>query len=520
MRRSYAAAVVALTMTVSVLTVSAASAEDDAPAAPDSDGQLLEPTEVDEAAEAVADAALERATDVLSGEATDETTVDDGTATLALRDLFVSLPRLDASERRQAEGLLARPTDGAGDPNNDGYTVPARRTCAKKICMHWVDSTADAPPSRRWVTRSLNAMKDVWAGEVARLGYRAPVTDGRRGGNGKFDVYLKDVGDEGFYGYCVPERRQPGHKWVASGYCVLDDDFARAQFGARPSKSLRVTAAHEFFHAIQFAYDYAEDGWMMEATATWAEERIADDVNDNRQYLPYGQVSKPGKALDTYDRQGFSQYGNWVFFEYLSQRYGTAIVRKIWENASGRPRNYSTRAVKRSLPSRAAFSDVFGAYAAANTVPANSYTEGAAWPSAKPARTHTLRTGTPAATGSYRIDHMSSRTVLVNHDRTVRGRAWHLRLRVDGPTSTSAAAYVLVHRTSGKVKRKAVALDKDGDGQVLVPFGSPSVKRVTITLANASTDFSCWQQELTYSCQGRPKDDNRSFGYQVRALRR
>ncbi len=208
-----------------------------------------------------------------------------------------------------------------------------------------------------------------------------------------------------------------------------------------------------------------------------------------------------------------------MFFEFLSQRYGAGIVRRIWENAAGRPRNYSTRAVKRSLPDGAAFGDVFGAYAAANTVPANSYSEGSAWRRAKAARRHALRAGAPAATGSFRIDHMSSRTVLVTHDRTVRGRPWQLRLRIDGPSSTSAAAYVLVHKASGKVKRKAVSLDRDGDGAILVPFGSPSVKRVTLTLANASTNFSCWQQQLTYSCQGRPRDDNRTFAYRARAFR-
>jgi len=539
MRRSYAAALVALALAVSVVTASTSPAQSRSPLATDPDPGLL--AEHGEAmADEAADAALERAADVLSGAAlatpdeTDETdesdeseqspvpdeaTVDDGVATLALRDLFLALPRLDPTERRQAQGLLARPTDGSSDPNNDGYTVRARSECVRRICIHWVNRTADAPPNRRWVTRSLAVMRGVWAEEVGRLGYRAPVTDRGRGGNNKFDVYLKDVGSEGFYGYCVPERRKPGHKWLASGYCVLDDDFARSQFGARPGKSLRVTAAHEFFHAIQFAYDYAEDGWMMEATATWVEERVADDVDDNRQYLPYGQLSRPGRSLDLYNRQGFTQYGNWVFFEYLTERYGPAIVRRIWENATGRPRNFSTRAVKRSLPHGVAFSDLFSAYAAANTIPANSYSEGDAWRPAEMAQQHTLRASAPGATGSFRIDHMSSRTILLGQDRTIGGRQWLLRLRVDAPPATGAAAYVIVHRVSGKVKRKRVTLNRNGDGEIVVPFGSQSTKRVTLTLANASTAFSCWQQQLTYSCQGRPRDDNRSFEYHARALR-
>ena len=46
-----------------------------------------------------------------------------------------------------------------------------------------------------------------------------------------------------------------------------------------------MTAAHEFFHAVQFAYDAADDQWFMESTATWMEDEIYDDVNDNLQYL-------------------------------------------------------------------------------------------------------------------------------------------------------------------------------------------------------------------------------------------
>ena len=45
-----------------------------------------------------------------------------------------------------------------------------------------------------------------------------------------------------------------------SAYCVLDNDFSAAEFGyPDPTLPLRVTAAHEFFHAIQFAYDLYED---------------------------------------------------------------------------------------------------------------------------------------------------------------------------------------------------------------------------------------------------------------------
>jgi hypothetical protein len=56
-----------------------------------------------------------------------------------------------------------------------------------------VTSTDDAPPSRAWVTRMLKLMNHVWKKEVNKLGYRRPVSDGGRGGNDKFDVYLAQI---------------------------------------------------------------------------------------------------------------------------------------------------------------------------------------------------------------------------------------------------------------------------------------------------------------------------------------
>jgi len=475
-----------------------------------------------------AQAALERAAAALAGTpatARPTTPAHHRTSpTLALRDLFVALPSLDGTDRTKARGLLGRPTQGANDPNGDGYTVDARSDCSRRICMHWVPTTADAPPGRGWVDTTMEVMKKVWAREIGKLGYRRPVRDGSRGGNQKFDVYLKDVGANGYYGYCAPERTKPGHKWLASGYCVLDNDFARSQFGTKPMASLRVTAAHEFFHAVQFAYDYGEDRWLLEASATWMEERVADDVNDNRQYLRHGQVAEPAEPLDLFNPSAFDQYGNWVFFEYLSHRFGTDIVRTIWNRSGafkGAPDLYSTQAVRSALPRKHSWVEVFRAYAAGNTIPGRTYAEGGSWPSASSAATHSLSPTDTRAAGTVSIDHMASKNVVVRPADTLRDRSWALRVKVDGPRRrTTPAAYVLVHKKSGKVVRKPLPLDRDGDGTSTFRFNRRSVTKATVTLVNASTRFNCWEQQTTYSCQGVPKQDDRRFAYTVTAFRR
>ena len=450
------------------------------------------------------------------------TTGERGDFSLAMRELFKALPSLGADDRRTARAIFARPTDGDADPVGDGYTVPAKKKCGKKVCVHWVESTADAPPNQAWVKKNLQVMGKVWKAEIGELGFRKPVGDRKRGGNPKLDVYLKELGSRGIYGYCTPERKVRGHKWLASGYCVLDNDFAKAQYGAPPIDSLRVTAAHEFFHAVQFGYDYAEDKWLMEATATWMEERVADDVNDNRQYLPYGQVGTPTRSLDTFNRQGFDQYGNWAFFEYLSNRFGTGIVKQIWSRAGaykGSGHQYSTKAVRTVLAGkRGGFTDVFRKFAAANTVPGRSYPEGGTWPVAPATATWTLTKDARKDSGAAKIDHMASRNYVVRPGDGIGGKGWKLRVTIDGPAKkTSPAAYLVVKRKKG-IARLPIGLSKKGKGSATIAFGG-TVSWAKVVVVNASTRFSCWRR-TEWSCQGKARDNNLKFAVTATAFKR
>ena len=62
---------------------------------------------------------------------------------------------------------------------------------------------------------------------------------------------------------------------------VMDDDYAGQ---ADPIAAMQVTAAHEYNHVLQFAYDAAQDTWMAESTAVWMEDRVHDA---GRQYLGF-----------------------------------------------------------------------------------------------------------------------------------------------------------------------------------------------------------------------------------------
>ncbi len=299
----------------------------------------------------------------------------------------------------------------------------------------------------------------------------------------------RSSGSQGLYGYCAPEYRVGRQRHVASGYCVLDDDFAKKQYGVKPMVSLRVTAAHEFFHAIQFGYDFREDPWLLESTAAWMEEQVADGANDNRRYLPYGQVAKPWTSLDRFDPSGFNQYGNWVFWEYLGERFGTDVVRAVWRRAAaydGAPDRYSVAALRRTLARYGGLPATFAAYAAALTKPARSFPEGAAWPAA---RIGTGRLGRKDrhAHVALRINHLASRSIAARPARGLRGR-WGLEITIHAPArKTGPAAYLQVTGRNRDVRHRPIVLTANGVGRARTHFNAKRVRRVTITLANAST---------------------------------
>ncbi|MCY7401543.1 MAG: DUF6055 domain-containing protein [Nocardioides sp.] len=467
--------------------------------------------------EATPDPTLATARRVLAGNASPR----DPSATLALRDLWLAKPRLRGAERRQAESLLARPTDGLGDPAGFGYTVAEQPPlCNTRLCLHYVGSGTDAPPSPDWANLNLAVMDSVWALEVDQFGYRPPLTDGVKGGSPQFDVYLKDLGGD-LYGFCAGETRVK--KRTASGYCVLDNDFSVTQFPTgTPEGNLRVTAAHEFFHAIQYAYDYAEDPWMMESTATWMEERYATDVNDNLQYLPSGQLYAPYRPLDLFSRTGLFQYGNWTFWEYLSTNYGTRIVNKAWKQAGSLKSDggkNSIASLQKVLRGKGGLTKVYAKYAAANLTPATTYPEGAAYAAPELKDVKTLKKG-KSKRFSTRVNHLASRSYGFVPGKGTSGKKRKLALRVTGPAKrTSPAAVVALRLLNGKVQTKLVKLNRNGDGRIKVSFDSGRVGAVTVTLVNASTRYACNRRTLL-ACGGKPLDDKARFSVVGRAVKR
>ena len=322
--------------------------------------------------------------------------------TLTLRDLRLARPALATADRRQADRLLSRSTPAA---QARAAAAGPKLLCSDHFCVHYASPTTTA-----WATTTINTLEHVWSVEVPMMG-RAPLPDGGTSGdadnpNDKLDVYLEDLGDQGLYGYCTSDDNSGGTQVPA--YCALDDDFARSQYGAAPINSLRVTAAHEFFHAIQFAADVTEDAWFMEGSATYMEDVVYDSINDNYQYLPSSAIRHPRTSLE-YAGGSFA-YGAFIFFAYASQRSGLDVIRRFWDAAVG-PRQ-ALQAV-RSVVGTGAWPAYFTTYGSWNTLPLHSYPERASYPAPAWWERRTL-TASTKSTGLHgvRIAHLGSAAVL------------------------------------------------------------------------------------------------------------
>jgi hypothetical protein len=425
--------------------------------------------------------------------------------TSQLLELRRALPALSPSERAAADSvLLAFPPPRSNCAN--GLTEKVVTT--GHFCVHY--SNGDTG----WATTTAQTLEQVWSVEVDALRFRPPPPDG----DSLFDVYLQDLG-AGYYGACAPA--EDASRSVSS--CVLDDDFDPAEFGGAPAiDSLQVTAAHEFFHAVQFGYDTTEDIWLMEGSAVWAEEQVFPAINDYLQYLPFSAITQPRTPVDYKGVSGadlYFRYGAGLFWKFLSEHFGDpAVVRRVWEFAEGAP--YSLQAVAAAVGERGwSFGRAFARFGVWNTQPPGSYADRGLFPApswwivTRLGRGH-RDTGRQAVT----LDHLTNAALLARPARRL-PRHTRVRIRVDAPDLVRMPqATVQVRRRNGTVRVLDVPLNGAGDGSLLVGFDPRVVDAVAVTLTNASTRMSsCWTDGADrYSCGGQSADDGLDFGVRAR----
>jgi hypothetical protein len=258
---------------------------------------------------------------------------------------------------------------------------------------------ADGHPD--YINELLDIFELVWSYEVDTLAYGPPLTDNGRGEDNRLDVYMVNLGT-GVYGFTYPDP--DSNYFQMPAYIEVDNDVAGTSYGgshATVIQAAKVTAAHEFFHTIQYAYDESEfdydnpndpntfKPWWLEASSTWMEDIVYDDVNDYINYLPFF-LGYPQWGLGIFGPTGariLHAYGACLWPIYLSEKYGVDTIRRIWLGCASRP-GYNLPAVTDTLMRfySTDFERSFLEFAVWNTKdssyadPDSSYDEGAAFP--------------------------------------------------------------------------------------------------------------------------------------------
>lgn len=441
----------------------------------------------------------------------------------------------------------ARPTDGQADPLGDGYALRKTKVLhacfaahargrSRDICVHWVNRTADAPAKADanhngrpdQVDHTIRTLKAVWQREVVELGYKLPRRDRgprrHQGPNRGIDVYLVDVGFKGEYGYCTTDHRSASQRkqHTAPAYCVLDNDFSDGQFpppDVNGADALHVIAAHEFFHAIQFAYDYSHhDQWLREGTAVWMENEVYPNVHANYSFLDEGPLSQPEVPLDAFgapDTGEHPEYGAWIFWRFLSEYLGTDAVREVWSQvAKGKSALGAVEAAGAGREPRrcilyctpAGLSDVLAEFHVWNLLTSQpsywdrwfgprlwrdlftqTYSEESGYGDAiqpVPSDAEFFLQGNTPATGLRRLslDHLSARSVDI-----VLPQGGPVRVQLYLPRPEQGAAATIVWADANSVNGHPVALDANGRGTFEIPRPSQiGPEFIVVLLHNAS----------------------------------
>ncbi|HEX7060137.1 MAG TPA: MXAN_6640 family putative metalloprotease [Solirubrobacterales bacterium] len=458
-------------------------------------------------------------------------------ASLAALALGVLIPAASSSAAtRPFKAPQGRPTEGAArptdhpDPNRNSYTVPeapSSPACTRNFCVHWVGIGIDAPnPTDAngvadgdgipdFVERVQSVAEHVYSVENGKLGWRDPKSDGRiGGGKGKTDVYLKEIGGA-LFGYAAPDRNQArkGHHLPRRlyGYLVLDNDYDSFEFpGTKPNEVLEVTVAHEYNHILQFGYDAYQDAWFAEATAVWMEDQVYGKVDD---YLRY--VRRWVHRFDTpLTATSIKEYGSAVWNQWLTRRYGRAIVRKTWARAiHTRPGGFSVSAYNSAIAAagRSDFSRDFARFARdlAEWRTGSIFREGPLYPDVS-------RQGTLPLDGKPVERALNHTTFQLLRIPVRRGKA--IVVRAVAPRGLSAGV-ALVGRIGRERHGRVVSRlrFKAHGGRMSVRLAHPSrFTRITAVLVNADADaqgYSSRRLDWDYLTDTAP------FGVRARVVR-
>ncbi len=245
---------------------------------------------------------------------------------------------------RHSLTLFDRPTETDETYDSPGGFFKVHFTRTGSHAVYQPDSTTGSIPD--YVLSVAQICDSVYTIIISTLGYPLPPSDGgyAQGVDSLYDIYITNLGGTVF-GLTYPDSLQFDSIGSLRGtsFIEIDNDYQESSFltyNSRPLDAVRITMAHEYFHAVQFGIDFTEmENWTspwsqrrywFEMSASWMEEEIYDDINDYYSVLPFF-FRKPRESIQQFNGPAdFHPYGSCVYPIFLTERYGADIIKSIW----------------------------------------------------------------------------------------------------------------------------------------------------------------------------------------------
>ncbi len=274
--------------------------------------------------------------------------------TLAYALFARAYPYMDATLREELSDVVRfTPTPGGwrADYPLRGAAASAQTVKRTRLTEHFeiIQFAEGGPDDDFMLNLTAQLVEEVYAYEVAApppnraVPFADPIVPGER-----YRITIRDQG--GFvYGITFPTACEEDR---CESTVEVDDDFdfllsgqeTQEQRRAKITDAMKITLAHEFFHAIQFAHyrllSAADeqrvrlDIWAVEGGAVWMEDEVYHDIDDYAlTYLP-SFFQFPDKSW-TSTNNSFNPshpYGTVLYFKAITEYFTTpALIRDFYE---------------------------------------------------------------------------------------------------------------------------------------------------------------------------------------------
>ena len=394
--------------------------------------------------------------------------------------------------------------------------------------MNFSDLDSNNVPD--YIDSMANIFENVFYKTHTENNYSLPPGDGLypngidNGGSAQFNIYVRNLSSKE-YGYVQAERYAQNtgdnensklitEKNAITSYMAIRNNFENFN-SLSEVENVKVTAAHEYFHATQFGYDGWEKTWLLEATAVWMEENIYDEINDCYQYMQ-SWFRYPHKALD---ENGFHAYGSFIFFEYIAQNMGgNKSIKKIFDISAkndSRKKDTSHLAINNALKEVSGFSfkEALNGMVLANQILSSSskaalytYTEADKYPVQGPTIYKT-------------INFSTGREEQFESTQLSRYAAQYIKVNTLGPVLISL---VDVNNSEGDLKLNAILKKIDQSYQIIsnktINVDPTELESIHLAIVSEDTTAGNWDYRLSIKDGESGTDSNISNEFEITSV--